>query len=112
MSQQHLLAAVAGQAEFAHDLCLFRLGHRRTVKVGALAVGIALELLETALVVEPLIGKTLSAVHTTHRDNHGTYLVALVFGVSNLAAAPAAVISVLRFPRHSQKCHLRCSIAV
>lgn len=72
MRQQSLLTAVPSETELLHHLILFRVGHRGAVKVGALAVGIALELLEAALVVEPLVGQELSAIHTTHRNNHRT----------------------------------------
>lgn len=70
MGQQHLLATVAGQAELLHNLIFLCVRHAAAVKVGALAVGISLQLLETTLVVEPLVGQELAAVHTTHRDDH------------------------------------------
>jgi hypothetical protein len=71
MRQEHLAAAVAGQLELILDNCgLFRIGDRGTVKVGALAVCIALELLEPALVVEPLVGQELATIHTANRDDH------------------------------------------
>jgi len=70
MSQQHLAAAVTGEAELLHHNSFLSVGHRRTVKVGPLAVGITLELLEAALVVEPLIGQQLPAIHAAHRDDH------------------------------------------
>jgi hypothetical protein len=73
-------AAVASQTEFAHDISLLGLRNRRTVKVGTLSVGVALEFLEAALVVEPLIGEALSAVHTTHRNDHSTYLLPVFSG--------------------------------
>ena len=72
MRQQGLLTTVAGETELLHHLVLFCVGHGGAVKVGALAVGITLELLEAALVVEPLVSQELSAIHTTDRNNHRT----------------------------------------
>lgn len=80
MGQQNLPAAVAGQAEFLHNLGLLRLRNGRPVEVGALAVGITLELLEPALIEQPLIGEALSAVHTAHRNDHCTTWCTANFG--------------------------------
>ena len=70
MGKQNFLAAVAGQAELLHDLGLLGFGYTAAVEVGALTVGVALELLEATLIIGPLIGQELAAVHTTHRDDH------------------------------------------
>lgn len=84
MGQQHLLTTVACETEFIHGLFLLRLlcGPGRAIVVGALAVGITLELLETALIVEPLVGEEIAAVHTAHRDDHLDMAVGLVNGSS------------------------------
>jgi hypothetical protein len=84
MCQQHFFAAVASQAEFMHDLSLLSFRNRRTIKVGTLSIGVTLEFLEATLVEQPLIGEALSAVHTTHRDDHSTYLIVVFSGVSIL----------------------------
>jgi hypothetical protein len=78
MGQEHLLAAVAGETDLIHDLLLLRCSHCSTIVVRPLAVGIALLLLELALVVVPLVGQEIAAVHTTHRDNHLDMVVGLV----------------------------------
>jgi hypothetical protein len=73
MSQEDLAAAVSGESKFLHDFTLFGLRHHRTVKVGALSVGITLEFLETLLVMEPFVAEELAAIHATDRNNHRTY---------------------------------------
>ena len=55
-----------------HRCCFGCLGYDRAVKVGALAVIGALELLESAIVFEPLVGEEISAIHAAHRNYHGT----------------------------------------
>lgn len=93
MGQQNLPAAVAGQAELLHDLGLLRLRNGRAVEVGALAVGVTLELLETALIMEPLIGEALSAVHTAHWDDHCTTWCAANFGGCQICSGRAPRLS-------------------
>ena len=73
MGEEHLAAAVSGEAELLHNLGLLGLGHRRAVKVGALAVGIALQLLEPLLVMEPLVTEELAAIHASDRNDHSYY---------------------------------------
>jgi hypothetical protein len=70
MCQKHLATAITGESEFLHDVGLLCLRDGGTIKVGALAVFVALELLEAALVVHPLVGQHLSTIHTAHGDNH------------------------------------------
>lgn len=71
MRQEYLAATVTGQLELVFNDCgLFRIGDRGAIEVGALAVCIALELLEPALVVEPLVGQELATIHATNRDDH------------------------------------------
>jgi hypothetical protein len=70
MCQKHLATAITGESEFLHDIGLLCLRDGGTVKVGALAVFVTLELLETALVVQPLVGQHLATIHTAHGDNH------------------------------------------
>ena len=70
MCQQGLLAAVARETEFLHHFILFGDRHGGSVEVGPLAVGIALELLEAALVVQPLVRQELAAVHAPDRNDH------------------------------------------
>ncbi len=77
MGQEHLLATVAGEADLIHDFLLLGLGDSRTVVVCPLPVCIPLLLLESALVVIPLVGQELAAVHATHRDNHLDMVVGL-----------------------------------
>ncbi len=40
--QKHFAAAVTSESEFLHDFGLLSLGHRGAIKVGALAVAVAL----------------------------------------------------------------------
>lgn len=82
--QKYFLTAIAGEAEFIHDLFLLRLlnGTLCAVIVRPLAVGITLKFLEATLIVEPLIGKELAAIHTPHRDDHLDMAVGLVNGYS------------------------------
>ncbi len=104
MCQQGLLAAVAGEAEFLHHFILFRGGHRGTVEVGALSVGISLELLEATLVVEPLVCQEFAAVHATNRNDHGA--VVLYPGGGKIGVSPLRPLRLtlpLRNPRHPQK---------
>ena len=51
MREEHLAAAVSGETDLLHDLSLLGLRYGCTVKVGALTVSIALQLLESLLVV-------------------------------------------------------------
>lgn len=73
MCEKHLAAAVSGETDLLHDLGLFGLGHNRAIKVGALTIGIALQLLEPLLIMEPLVGKELTAIHATDWDDHSYY---------------------------------------
>jgi len=74
MRQQAFPAARPGEAQFLHNDRLFRLGNHRAVKVGALAVLIALKFLEAALVIEPFISQELATIHATDRNDHRTTL--------------------------------------
>ena len=77
MSQEHLTTAVPSKPQLFHYLRLLCLRHLRTVKVRALAIGISLEFLEATLIVQPLVSKKLSAVHTAYRDDHLTLAAGL-----------------------------------
>ena len=70
MGQKDLATAVAGESDLFHDFGLFGLGDDGAVEIGALAVGIALEFLETLLVVEPFVGEHLTTIHTAYGNNH------------------------------------------
>lgn len=70
MCQKHLFTAVSGETKLLHNLGLFRLGYYRAVKVGALSVAVALELLKTALIVQPLVGQKFPAIHASDGNNH------------------------------------------
>ncbi len=74
MCKQHLLAAVALEPELIHHLFLLRLGYSSPVEVCALSICIPLQLLKATLVVQPLVGQHLSAIHTTYRNDHRTTL--------------------------------------
>lgn len=74
MAQEDLTAAVAGQLELIKNLLLSSLGYLGTVKVGALSVGVTLELTELLLIMEPLIGEHLTTVHTAHGNDHPSLL--------------------------------------
>jgi hypothetical protein len=70
MSEKHLAAAVSGETDLLHDLGFLGLRYCCAVKVGTLAVCIALRLLQTLLVVQPLVGQELTAIHTTDWNDH------------------------------------------
>ena len=72
MSQEHLAAAVTSESELLHNFGLLGLGYGGAIEVCALAVGVALLLLEAALVVQPLIGEQFATVHTAHGNDHTT----------------------------------------
>ena len=56
--------------EFIEDLALRSIGDIAAVEIGALSEAVALELLQTALVVLPFVGNQLAARYTSHRNNH------------------------------------------
>ena len=70
MGQKDLATAVTGETEFFHDFGFFSLGDDSAVKVGTLAIGIALKFLETLLVMEPFVGEHFTTVHTAYGNNH------------------------------------------
>ena len=70
--QHHFPATVSGEAEFLHNLGLLSLGYLGAVKVGPLAVGIALEFLETLLIPEPLVCQELAACKASDGNDHCT----------------------------------------
>ncbi len=72
MSQEHLATAVTSESELLHNFGLLGLGDGGTVEVRALAIGIALLLLEATLVMEPLIGEQFATVHTADGNDHTT----------------------------------------
>ncbi len=78
MCQENLLTAVPRETEFIHDLFLLGLRYAFPVVIGSLAVRVTLKLLESALVVEPLVGQELATVHTAHRDDHLAMVVGLM----------------------------------
>ena len=71
--QKHFFAAISGEPELLHNLGLLRLGNHGTVEVCALSIAVALELLETALIMEPLVRQKFAAIHTSDRNNHNAY---------------------------------------
>jgi len=71
--EKHLAAAVSGETEFLHNLGLLCLGHGSSIKVGALAVGVTLQLLKALLIMEPLVGQELTAIHASDRNDHLYY---------------------------------------
>jgi hypothetical protein len=73
MCEEHLAATVSGETDLLHYFGLLSLGYDRAVKVGALTVCVALQLLEALLVVEPLVGEKLTAIHATDWDDHSYY---------------------------------------
>jgi len=68
--EEYLPAAITGHPELTQDLAFGSFGDFRAVEVGAFPVCIALELLQSLLVVEPFIGKKLPAIHATNWNNH------------------------------------------
>lgn len=70
MGQKDLATAIAGESEFFHDFGFFGLGDDGAVEIGTLAVGIALEFLETLLVVKPFVGEHFTTIHTAYGNNH------------------------------------------
>ena len=73
MCQKDFFAAISGESELLHNLGLLGLGNHRTVKVGAFSVTVALQLLETSLVVKPFIGQKFSTIHASDGNNHFAY---------------------------------------
>ena len=79
MCQKHLAAAISGETQLLHNLCLLCLRDSRSVKVCTLPIGVALQLLEPLLIVQPLVAQELSATHTSYRNDHFVLLYMLIY---------------------------------
>jgi hypothetical protein len=81
--QEYLATAIACKSELLHNIGLLRLGYRGSVKVCTLTVSVALFLLETTLVVQPLISEQFAAIHTAYGNDHTTLVGVSLNGVSS-----------------------------